>query len=103
MLEPKLFIYKKEVADYMGREIDPLNPEFHLSGGYVVDFPDFVEELDKFKALVTKEFSKNSNLPNTDFDWLFLGQHYGLLIPLVDFSIDLVNSSLFCYRWRASK
>lgn len=87
-LKPNLFRHAKETADYMGRDVDPLNPKIHFSNGYKVEFPDFVAELDVFKKMVLKEFPLSMYIPNNDFEWLFLGQHYGLLTPLVDFTTD---------------
>lgn len=94
-LKPNLFRLSKETADYIGREIDPLKPKFHFSSGYRVAFPSFTEELSSFKELVKKEFATSILTPKNDFEWMFLGQHYGLLTPLVDFSTDPLIALFF--------
>lgn len=94
-LEPNLFRHRKETADYWGREVDPLNPKFHFSSGYKVEFPNFVDELDSFKHLVLREFADSIYIPQNDFEWMFLGQHYGLLTPLVDFTTDPLIALFF--------
>ena len=94
-IKPNLFRLSKETADYVGREIDPLEPKFHFSNGYSVTFPNFTEELNSFKNSVKKEFASSILTPQNDFEWMFLGQHYGLLTPLVDFSTDPLIALFF--------
>ena len=94
-LEPNLFRHSKETADYWGRTVDPLNSKFHFSSGYTVQFPNFVDELNSFKQLVLKENADNIYIPKNDFEWMFLGQHYGLLTPLVDFTTDPLVALFF--------
>lgn len=51
-------------------------------------FPNFMNMLDVFKQVVSNKEISNAV---TDFDWLFIAQHYGLPTPLLDCTTDFIS------------
>lgn len=85
-IQPNLFRNCIEVSTGRGTQHCISEPSRFRVGQQVL-FPNYYKALEKFKKLCTEKKYLPFN-PETDFQWLCIAQHYGLLTPLLDFTED---------------
>ncbi|EPB8149248.1 FRG domain-containing protein [Clostridium perfringens] len=83
-LIPNIYRSAKEIATPYGNNIKPKSVSWNRRGQKVA-FPNIKRMLEDFKENLKDKVKFEIN---NDFEWMFLGQHYGLLTPLLDWSED---------------
>lgn len=83
-LTPNIYRNAKEIATPYGRNIKPKSVSWNRRG-QTVTFPNIKRMLEDFKESLKDQVKFEIN---NDFEWMFLGQHYGMLTPLLDWSED---------------
>lgn len=90
-LIPNVMRYAKEVSTELGAEYKPRTISW-LPRGQKVIYPSVVNMLNELKEELEKSIDFTVD---NDFEWLFLGQHYGMLTPLLDWSEDPLVALFF--------
>lgn len=92
-LEPQLFRYSRRITEQGNLETRQC-----LKNSYNAIYPNVFSELKDFKKNLKKQNIPNSKIPKNNFDLMYLGQHYNLITPLLDFSTDPLVALFFAIK-----
>lgn len=81
---PNIYRNAKEISTPYGNDINPKSVSWDRRGQQVI-FPNIKRMLEDLKERLKEKVKFEIN---NDFEWMFLGQHYGMLTPLLDWSED---------------
>ncbi len=88
---PNILRNVKEIKNQFHEDIEPRGVS-ESRRGQIVTYPNVMKMLNEFKKTATQYLNIK---PKNDFKWLFLAQHYGLAMPLLDWTTDPLVAFLF--------